>query len=79
VWDHEDLRPSQHGFMTDRSCLTKLISFSDQMMHLVSDGKAAGIVYLDFSRAFGTVFHSILLGKLAACGLDRYTLCWVKN
>ena len=49
------------------------------MTHLVDEGKAFDIVYLDFSRAFGTVFHSILLGKLAACGLDRYTLCWVKN
>jgi len=26
-----------------------------------------------------TVFHSILLQKLAARGLDRYTVCWVKN
>ena len=34
------------------------------------------VVYLHFSKAFDTVFHSILL---AAHGLDRYTLCWVKN
>lgn len=27
------------------------------------EGKAVGIVYLDFSRAFPAVFHSILLGK----------------
>ncbi|GAB0209809.1 hypothetical protein GRJ2_003446600 [Grus japonensis] len=34
---------------------------------------------LDFSKAFDTVSHSILLEKLAAHGLDRCTLCWVKN
>ncbi|NXT95524.1 RTJK polymerase, partial [Anhinga rufa] len=30
-------------------------------------------------KAFDTVSHSILLEKLAAHGLDRYSLCWVKN
>ncbi|GAB0194349.1 mitochondrial enolase superfamily member 1 [Grus japonensis] len=37
------------------------------------------VIYLDFSKAFDTVSHSILLEKLAAHGLDRCTLHWVKN
>jgi len=37
------------------------------------------VVYLDFSKSFDTVPHSILLKKLAACGLDGCMLCWVKN
>ena len=37
------------------------------------------VVYLDFSKAFDTVSHSILLEKLAAHGLDRRTLHWVTN
>ena len=45
----------------------------------MDEGKAVDIVDLDFSKAFDTVFHSILLEKLAAHGLDRQTLCWVKN
>ena len=56
-----------------------LISFYDQVTHLVDAGKAADVVYLDFSKAFDTVSHSKLLDKLAAHGLDRSTLCWVKN
>ena len=40
---------------------------------------AVEVVYLDFSKAFDTVSHSILLQKLAVCGLDRYTLGWVRN
>ncbi|KAK4820886.1 hypothetical protein QYF61_007933 [Mycteria americana] len=42
-------------------------------------GKAVDVVYLDFSKAFDRVSHSILLEKLAAHGLDGRTLRWVKN
>ena len=75
----QGIRPSQHGFMKGRSCLTNLISFYDWVTSLVDKGKAVDVVYLDFSKAFDAVYHSIHLGKLAACGLDRYILLWVRN
>ncbi|XP_066858563.1 LINE-1 reverse transcriptase homolog [Anser cygnoides] len=40
------IRPSQHGFMKGRSCLTNLISFYDQVTRLVDEGKAVDVVYL---------------------------------
>ncbi|RMB95937.1 hypothetical protein DUI87_27577 [Hirundo rustica rustica] len=70
---------AQHRFRRGRSCLTNLITFYEQVTCLVDAGKAVDIVYLDFSKAFDTVSHSILLDKLAARGLDRSTLCWVRN
>ena len=74
------IRPSQHGFMKGKSCLTNLIFFYDQVTHLLDAGKAVvDVVYLDFSKTFDMASHSILLEKLTAHGLDRYTLCWVKN
>ncbi|KAK1207000.1 LIN1 transcriptase, partial [Pygoscelis papua] len=76
VRDNQGIRPSQHGFMRGRSCLTNLISFYDQVTRLVDEGKAVDVVYLDFSKAFDTVSHSILLEKLATHGLDRCTLRW---
>ncbi|KAK4815550.1 hypothetical protein QYF61_003642 [Mycteria americana] len=79
VQDNQVIRPSQHGFMKGRSCLTNRISFYDKVTHLVDEGKAMDVVYLDFSKAFDTVSHSILLQKLAAHGLDAHTLRWVKN
>jgi len=79
VKDNQGIRPSQHGFMKGRSCLTNLTSFYDHVTCLVDKGKAVGVVYLDFSRAFDTVPHSILLEILAAHGLDGCTLHWIKN
>ena len=77
VWNNQGVRPRQHGFMKGRSCLTTLISFYDLVTHLVDEGKAVDVVYLDFSKAFDLVSHSILL--LAARGLDRYAFLWVRN
>jgi len=79
VKDNQGIRPSQHGFMKGRSCLTSLISFYDQVTHLEDEGKALEVVHLDFSKAFDTVPHSILLEKLAAHGLDGCTLHGIKN
>ena len=56
-----------------------LISFYDKVTCLMDKGKAVDVVYLDFSKAFDTVSHSILLKKLANHGLDWHTLRWVKN
>lgn len=35
------------------------------------------VVCLGFSKALDTV--SLLSGKTGACGLDRCTVCWLKN
>ncbi|KAK4806905.1 hypothetical protein QYF61_012626 [Mycteria americana] len=79
VENNQGIRPSQHGFRKGRSCLTNLISFYDKVTRLVDEGKSVDVVYLDFSKAFDTVSHGILLEKLAAHGLDGCTLRWVKN
>ncbi|GAB0209146.1 mitochondrial enolase superfamily member 1 [Grus japonensis] len=79
VQDNQVIRPSQHGFMKGRSCLTNLISFYDKVTLLVDEGKAVDVLYPDCSKAFDIVSHSILLEKLAAHGMDGCTHCWVKN
>ena len=76
--DNQGIRPSQHGFMKGRSCLTNLISYN-QATHLVDEGEAVDVIYLDYSKAFDTVAHIILLEKLAVHGLDERYLHWMKN
>jgi len=37
------------------------------------------VVYRDFSKAFDTVSHNILPGKLRKCGLDEWSVRWTEN
>ena len=45
----------------------------------MDEGQAVDVVYLDFSKAFDTVPHSIVMEKLSAHGLDGHKLYWVKH
>lgn len=45
----------------------------------MDEGRTVDVVYLDFSKTFGTVFHSILIEKLSARGLDGCSLQWIKK
>ncbi|CAM4662215.1 unnamed protein product [Lepidochelys kempii] len=73
------IRNSQHGFTKGRSCLTNLIAFYDEITGSVDEGKAMDVLFLDFSKAFDTVSHSILVSKLRKYGLDEYTIRWVES
>jgi len=79
VEEKKVMRSSQHGFTKGKSCLTNLIAFYDGMTGWVDEGKAMDVVYLDFSKAFDTVSHNILLGKLRKCGLDEWSVRWIEN
>jgi len=62
-----------------KSCFTNLIPFYGKVTCLVDEGKAVDVVFLDFTTAFDTVTHSILLDELSSCGMSRFMVHWVKN
>ncbi|TRZ18657.1 hypothetical protein HGM15179_008455 [Zosterops borbonicus] len=59
--------------------MTNLISFCGKVTHLVDEGKAINVVYLDFSKAFDIVHHTILLERLAAHSLEWCTAYYIKK
>ncbi|PKU37371.1 rna-directed dna polymerase from mobile element jockey- hypothetical protein [Limosa lapponica baueri] len=73
------IRSSQHGFTTGKSHQTNLIAFYDGMTGRIDERRAVDVVYLDFSKAFGTVSHSVPIAKLRKCGLDEWTVKWIEN
>ncbi|PKU41664.1 hypothetical protein llap_8039 [Limosa lapponica baueri] len=59
VEEQEVIGSGQHGFTKGKSCLTSLIAFYDVITRWLGEGRAADVIYLDFSKAFDTVSHNI--------------------
>jgi len=57
------VRSSQHGFTKGKSCLTNLIASCDGITSWVDERRAEDVICFD-CRAFDTVSHNIVLGKL---------------
>ncbi|GAB0199184.1 mitochondrial enolase superfamily member 1 [Grus japonensis] len=76
----EDLgnyRPVSLTLVPGKTMVQLILSvLTRQVTCKVDEGKAVDVIYLDFSKAFDMVSHSILLEKLVAHGLDRCTLYW---
>jgi len=79
VEEKKVIRSSQRGFTKGESCFTNLIPFYDGVTGWVDEGRATDVFYLDLSKAFDTVSHNILLGKLRRCGLDEWSVSWIEN
>lgn len=68
---------SQNWFMRGKSCLIKLISFYDNVTHLVGQGKPVDVVDLDFSKTFDTASENILLDKMSITYVDKSIIHYV--
>lgn len=62
--DKKLVKTSQHGFTKERSCLTNMIVFYNEMTSSVAERKAVDVVYLVFKKIFNTASRNTLLNKL---------------
>ena len=65
--------PNQHGFRSERSCFSQLLEQHELILNLLDKETNVDVVYLDFSKAFDKVDHSIVLSKFKRLGITGKT------
>ena len=59
------IKDSQHGFIRNKSCLTNLLIFMEEVTNYLDSGFPV-VIYLDFQKAFDKVPHRRLL-EISEC------------
>ena len=77
--DKKLLSTKQHGFVNGRSTVTQLLNYLDKCVNNTANGYVIDTIYLDFAKAFDTVPHRRLIGKMEAYGISGEILNWVKD
>ena len=73
------LSKKQYGFISGRSTTTQLLKFLAKCMNTVVNGSVVDTIYFDFKKAFDTVPHRRLLGKLEAYGIKGKIWIWISE
>ena len=77
--ENKILYPKQFGFQTGHSTEHAIVQLVDQIFESFEYNKYTLGVFIDLSKAFDTVDHSILLKKLELYGVTDRNHSWFKN
>ena len=58
------LSSKQYGFLNERSTTTQLLSYLDKYIDTIVYGRVVDTICFNFAKAFDSVPHERLLGKL---------------
>ena len=75
----KNISAKQHGFFAGRSCNTQLLDVYHTIGACLDKGVQTDVIYLDFSKAFDSVPHSLLLHKIKMFGFNGVLLNWFKS
>ena len=73
------LHSSQHGFQQSQSCTTQLLEYFHDVTLSLDNHMCVDVIYLDFSKAFDKITHSLLLEKLYSRNVPRKLIAWIAS
>ena len=79
VTDTGQLYDSQYGFRKNHSCNNAISELLGEILHNLENNKFTVAIYIDLSKAFDTLQHSVILKKLECYGIRGKCLEWFTN
>ena len=76
---HKLLYDSQYGFRSKRLCEQAIIELVSSILQAKNQNQHSAAMFLDLSKAFDTLDHTILLRKLDLYGLRGVCNDWFRN
>ena len=73
------ITPTQYGFKPGSTTVDCLVDLIEEISTSLDQGDYAVSIFLDLSKAFDTVNHSILLSKLSFYGIQKPHIDWFKS
>ena len=77
--DNSILYDSQYGFRSKWSCSQAIAELTGKILQAREDGKKSASIFLDLSKAFDTLDHSVLLKKLDSYGIRGVVNNWFSS
>ena len=73
------LDPNQSAYKAHHGCITAHLKITDDILDSIDDSEVTILTLLDFSKAFDTVNHKLLLEKLSILGFSQSAQNWVES
>ena len=77
--ENKILSSRQFGYRRGHSIELATLLLTDEIGRKIDDGQMVGSVFIDLSKAFDTLSHSVLILKMKAYGIRGMTMKWFTN
>ena len=67
----------QCGFQQGHSTQHSLLLMVEKLKKRLDNSGVGGMLFTDLSKVFDCLMHDLLITKLAACGFDQPSLCFI--